>query len=118
MNLFNGLAAFTRACISSFSPLLQSLKPRRLRGHALREFLQNRIYGSSGPNCLEAGYVTHLSILDPGQVPEIKGVTRWEQTKSFVNFELTLLGSRLERLFKDSYRDLLRWTWQSSCRGC
>ena len=135
MNLFNGLAAFTRACISSFSPLLQSLKPRRrvpgggclrqgccneqrLRGHALREFLQNRIYGSSGPNCLEAGYVTHLSILDPGQVPEIKGVTRWEQTKSFVNFELTLLGSRLERLFKDSYRDLLRSTWQSSCCGC
>ena len=43
----------------------------------------------------QVAHVTRFSILDPGQVPEIKGVTRWEQTKSFVNFELILLGSRL-----------------------
>ena len=82
---FHGLATFTRACVCSFFPLLQSLtlvcsSNRILKSpplcveyqgedasdkavatnngfaaRALRDFLQNRLYGSSGPNCLEAG---------------------------------------------------------------
>ena len=85
MKSFHGLATFTRACVCSFSPLLQSLTlvcssyrilkspplgvdyqgedasdkavatNKGFAAHALRDFLPNRIYGSSGPNCLEAG---------------------------------------------------------------
>ena len=75
MKSFHGLATFTRACVCSFSPLLQSLKSPPLgveyqgedafdkavatnngfAAHALRDFLPNCLYGLLGPICLEAG---------------------------------------------------------------